>query len=61
MNFSVDVMVLQPTSMSLIIILAGDAAKIDHIKVWNNDLKCFVLFCFLFFSQKKKKKKKPEP
>ena len=32
MNFSIKVMVLQPTSMPPIIILGGGAAKIDHIK-----------------------------
>ena len=31
-------MALQPTSMPPIIILGGGAAKIDNIKVWNNDL-----------------------
>ena len=41
MIFSIKVMVLQPTSMPPIIILAGGAAKTDNIKVWNKDLKCF--------------------
>ena len=50
MIFSIKVMVLQPTSMPPIIILAGGAAKTDNIKVWNNDLKCF----FFWFVQKKR-------
>ena len=50
MNVSVEVMVLQPTSMPSIIILGGGAAKIDHIKEWNNDL-YKLLFCL--FCQKK--------
>ena len=41
MNFSIEVMVLQPTSMPPIIILGGGATKTDNIKVGNNDLKCF--------------------
>ena len=47
MNFSVEVVVLQPTSMPPIIILGGSAAKIDDIKEWNNDLYklLFCLFC----------------
>ena len=51
MNFSVEVMVLRPTSMPPIIILGGGAAKIDHIKEWNND---FYKLLFCLFCQKKK-------
>ena len=50
MNFSIEVMVLLPTLMPPIIILGGGAAKIDHIKVWNNDLKC----SFFWFVKKKR-------
>ena len=50
MNFSVEVMVLRPTSMPPIIILGGGAAKIDHIKEWNND---FYKLLFCLFCQKK--------
>ena len=46
MNFSIEVMVLQPTSMPSTIILGGGAAKTDNIKVWNNDWKfSFFLVC----------------
>ena len=41
MNFSIEVMVLQPTSMPSTIILGGGAAKTDNIKVWNNDWNFF--------------------
>ena len=41
MNFSIKVMVLQPTSMPPIVILGWGAAKTDNIKVGNNDLKSF--------------------
>ena len=48
MNFSIEVMVLQPTSMPSTIILGGGAAKTDNIKVWNNDWKFF----FFWFVKK---------
>ena len=50
MNFSIKVMVLQPTSMPPIIILGWGATKTDNIKVGNNDLKSF----FFWFVQKKR-------
>ena len=46
MNFSIKLMVLQPTSMPPIIILGGGAAKTDNIKVWNNDLNVFYFGLF---------------
>ena len=47
MNFSIEVMVLQPTSMPSTIILGGGAAKTDNIKVWNNDWNFFFFFWFV--------------